>query len=82
MPPVAAAAAAIGPALSGAVGAIGAATGVYSVVEGARRAKKAESAAEEFAQRQWELQERQAGEHFDLSEKQMKLQKPSCKMLS
>jgi len=53
---------------------VAAGAGVYAVVEGRRQAKKAQSAADEFAQREWETQERQAGEYFDLTQKQMTLQ--------
>lgn len=65
---------AIGGAAVAAAPVAGAAAGVYSVVEGRRQAKKAESAAEEYAQREYEMQERQAGEYFDLTKEQMRLQ--------
>jgi len=74
MPVVGAAIIALGTAAVAAAPAIGAAVGVYSIVEGQRRAKKAESAAEKQAQLEWEMQERQAGEYFDLTKKQMELQ--------
>ena len=70
MPPIAAAAIAIAPAVAAGVG-------VYSIVEGRRQAKEAESAAEKYSQMQWEQTERQAGEYFDLTQKQMELQAQS-----
>jgi len=65
---------AIAAALAPAAPAIGAGVGVYSVVEGRRQAKAAESAAEKMAQQEWEYMERRAGEHFDLTQEQMELQ--------
>lgn len=61
-------------AATAAAPAIGAAAGVYSIVEGKRQAKKAESAAEKLAQQEYEFMERRAGEHFDLTQQQMELQ--------
>ena len=60
----------------------GAAAGVYAVVEGQRRAKKAESAAEEMAQQQWAATERRAGEHFDLTTEQMELQAQQANIMT
>ncbi len=60
----------------------GAAAGVYAVVEGQRRAKKAESAAEELAQQQWAATERRAGEHFDLTAEQMELQAQQANIMT
>jgi len=74
MPGVGAFLTAVGGAAVAAAPAVGAATGVYSMVEGKRQAKKAESAAEEYAQREYEFQERQACEYFDLTREQMRLQ--------
>ena len=77
MPGVGAAVMAIGGAAVAAAPAIGAAVGVYSVVEGRRQAKAAESAADQYAQAEWESREREAGEYFDLTQKQMELQAQS-----
>lgn len=60
----------------------GAAAGVYAVIEGERRAKKAESAAEAMAQKQWESMERRAGEHFDLTAEQMELQAQQANIMT
>jgi len=55
--------------------------GVYSIVQQSRAAKaaekmqeKAQTAAELQQQREFELYERQAGEHLELSKQQMELQ--------
>ena len=57
--------------------AVGAAVGVYSVVEQQRARKTAASAAERAAalrQQELELKEKQAGEYFEISGRQMELQ--------
>ena len=65
---------AIGGAAAVAAPVVGAGVGIYSLVEGKRQAKKAESAAEQYAQQEYETQERQAGEYFDITREQMRLQ--------
>lgn len=74
MPGVGAFLMAIGGAAVAAAPVAGAAAGVYSIVEGRRQAKKATSAAEKYAQQEYESQQRQAGEYFDITREQMRLQ--------
>lgn len=70
MPAVGAAIATIWPVAIEAAPLIAATAGVYAVTKGRSQTKR----AEKLAQSQFEAQERQAGEYFDLNREQMAMQ--------
>jgi len=75
-----AAAVAVGTAAVAAAPAIAAGTGIFMAYSTTKQAEKARSSAQSRFESEFELQEKQAGEYYQLSQAQMELQSQSSQI--